>query len=51
MASSQKNEQGRFFKLASAKSVKTACVCGVFFFYYFKYYGHFQKKNSVLFNS
>ena len=28
-----------FFKLASVKSVKTACVCIVFFFHYFKYYG------------
>ena len=26
-------------KLASVKSVKTACVCIVFFFSYFKYYG------------
>ena len=29
----------RFFKLASVKSVKTVCVCIVFFFHYFKYYG------------
>ena len=28
-----------FFKLASNQSVKTACVCIVFFFHYFKYYG------------
>ena len=28
-----------FFKLAPIKSVKTACVCIVFFFHYFKYYG------------
>ena len=39
MASSQKNEQ-RFFKLASVKSVKTACVCIVcccycFLFFFF----------------
>ena len=37
MASSQKKK--RFFKLPSVKSVKTACVCIVFFFHYFKYYG------------
>ena len=29
----------RFFKLASVKSAKTACVLIVFFLYYFKYYG------------
>ena len=38
MASSRKNGQRRFFKLASVKSVKTACVCIVFFLHYFKYY-------------
>ena len=31
----------------SVKSVKTACVCIVFFFHYFKYYG---KNNDALFN-
>ena len=31
--------QKRFFKLASIKNVKTACVCIVFFFHHFKYYG------------
>ena len=31
--------QQRFFKLASNQGVKTACVCIVFFFHYFKYYG------------
>ena len=39
MASSQKIEQKRLFKLASVKSVSTACVCIVFFFHYFKNYG------------
>ena len=34
-----KNEQIRFFELASVKCVKTACVCIVFFLHYFKYYG------------
>ena len=29
----------RFFKLASNQSVKTACVCIVFFFHYYKYQG------------
>ena len=38
MASSQENEWRRFFKLASVKSVKTACVC-IFFLHYFRYYG------------
>ena len=33
-----KNKQW-FFKLVSVRSVKTACVCTVFFFRYFKYYG------------
>ena len=28
-----------FFKLMSVTSVKTACVCIVFFFHYLKYYG------------
>ena len=28
-----------FFKLGSNKSVRAACVCIVFFFHYFKYYG------------
>ena len=32
------SEWRRYFKLASKKSVKTACVCTVFFFHYFKYY-------------
>ena len=35
MASSIK----KVLKLASNQSVKTACVCIVFFFHYFKYYG------------
>ena len=49
MESSQKNEY-RFFKSASVKSVKTACVCIVFFFYYFKYYGQniFQKQQCLI---
>ena len=34
-----KNEQRSLFKLVSVKNVKTACVCNVFFFYYFKNYG------------
>ena len=42
-----------FFKLASVKSVKTACVFIVFFFHYFKYYGQniFFKNSGALFNS
>ena len=38
-----------FFKSASVKNVKTACVCIVFFFYYFKYYGQniFQKQQCL----
>ena len=47
MASSQKIT---FFKLASVKSVKTACVFIVFFFHYFKYYGQiFFFKNNCLY--
>ena len=38
------NASRRFFKLASVKSVQTACVCIVFFFHYFKYYGHLIAK-------
>ena len=34
-----KNEQRSLFKLVSVKNVKTACVCNVFFFYYFKNFG------------
>ena len=33
------HQQRWFFKLAIVKSVKTAYVCIVFFFHYFKYYG------------
>ena len=36
-----------FIHAKSVKSVKTACVCIVFFFHYFKYYG---KNNDALFN-
>ena len=38
ITSSQKNEQRRFFKLASVKSAKTYCVCILYFFHYFKHY-------------
>ena len=38
MVSKQKMNKEGFFKLASVRSVKTACVCIVFFFHYFKYY-------------
>ena len=48
-----RHQQRRFFKLAFTESVKTACVCVVFFFNYFKYYGQnvFFKNNSALYNS
>ena len=44
------HHQWRFFKLASIKSVKTACVCIAFFFHYFKYYGQkFFSRITVLY--
>ena len=51
MASSQKINKG--FLNHHLLSVKTACVCIVFFFHYFKYYGQniFLKNSGALFNS
>ena len=41
-----------FIHAKSVKSVKAACVCILFFFRYFKYYGkNISKNNHVLFNS
>ena len=47
------SEERRLFKLASNRSVKTSCVCIVFFFHYFKYYVQkiSFKNNSALFDS
>ena len=46
------NKEG-LLKLASNKSVKTACICIVFFFSLFQilWSKHFFKKNGALFNS
>ena len=39
----------RFLKLASVKSVKTVCVCIVFFFHYFKYGQNIFSRITVLY--
>ena len=43
------HQQGRFFKLASVKSVKTACVCIVLFFHYLKYGQSIFSRTTVLY--